>query len=250
MTRLLHTTPIFLIAALASALPAFAQQKPFESRGFIVVNGGYQITSNDFENASTFSTNVEDGTFTTDYQVKGGPSFDVAGGARVWRRLAVGVGVTRFSRSTPSTLNGSVPHPFSFNRLRPITGDVPGLEREELSVHVQARAIVPIGSRMQVMAFGGPSFFQVKQGIVSSFSWAESYPFDEASFGSATSINAKGSKLGFHAGMDVAFFFSRQVGVGGTIQFSGTTVDIESSGGSQEVKAGGARAGGGLRIRF
>lgn len=250
MTRLLHTTPIVLAAALSAAPPAFAQQRPSGNRGFIVVNGGYQISSNDFADTSTFPSNAEDGRFTTDYQVKGGPAFDVAGGARVWRQLAVGVGVTRFSRSTPSTLNGAVPHPFSFDRLRPVAGDVTGLKREELAVHVQARAIAPTGSRLVVMVFGGPSFFQVKQGMVARFTWAESYPFDEASFASATSADAKGSKVGFNAGVDLAYFFSRQVGVGGTVQFSGTTVEVGTAGGPREVKAGGTRAGAGLRLRF
>lgn len=250
MNARLAILPILLIAVLASAPPAFAQRRTFEGRGFIVVNGGYQMSRNDFEKASTFRANAEDGSFTTDYEVRGGPTFDVAGGARLWRRLAVGVGVTRFSRSTRSTLNGSVPHPFSFNRLRPVTGDVAGLKREELIVDVQARAIAPIGSRLQVVAFGGPSFVQVKQGVVTAFTWADSYPFDEASFGSATIVRAKGSKLGFNAGVDVAYFITRQLGVGGTIQFSGTTVDIKTADGSQEVKAGGARAGGGLRLRF
>ena len=250
MTRLLHNLPILFIAVLAPASTAFAQQRTTEGRGFIVVNGGYQMTRHDFEKASTFRANAEDGSFTTDYEVKGGPTFDVAGGARLWRRLAVGVGVTRFSRSTRSTLNGSVPHPFSFNHLRSVTGDVAGLKREELIVDVQARAIAPIGPRLEVVAFGGPSFFQVKQGMVTAFTWAESYPFDEATFGSATTARARGSKLGFNAGVDVAFFISRQVGVGGTIQFSGTTLDLESAAGTQEVKAGGARAGGGLRLRF
>jgi hypothetical protein len=250
MTRLLHTTLILLIPALASAPPAFAQPGTLLGRGFIVVNGGYQMTGHDFGKASTFRANAEDGSFTTDYEVKGGPTFDVAGGVPLWRRLAVGVGMTRFSRSTPSTLSGSVPHPFFFNRPRSVTGDVAGLKREELVVHVQALAIAPIGSRLQVMAFGGPSFFQVKQGMVTTFTWAESYPFDDASFGSATTASAKGSKVGFNAGADVAFFFSRQVGVGGTIQFSGATVEIDGAGGIQEVKAGGAKAGGGLRLRF
>ena len=54
MTRLFRTAPIFFIVALASASSAFAQQRPTEHRGFIVVNGGYQIIRNDFEKASTF----------------------------------------------------------------------------------------------------------------------------------------------------------------------------------------------------
>jgi hypothetical protein len=247
----MRTSLIVLIAALTFTTSAFAQRRTFPDRGFIAVNGGYQMTSHDFAKASTLRVNVEDGTFTTDYQVKGGSTFDVAGGARVWRRLSLGVGVTRLSGSTPSTLNGAVPHPFFFNRPRTVTGGVSGLEREEIAVHVQARATAPIRSqRLQVAAFGGPSFFHVSQGMVTSFTWAESYPFDDASFGSATSVKAKGSKIGFNVGADVAYFFSRQVGVGGTFQFAGATVELDGGGTSQEVKAGGATAGAGLRLRF
>jgi len=250
MTRPLQTTLIVLIVTLAAAPAVFAQAGTVAGRGFIIVNGGYQVGSHDFEQVSTLRANVEDGTFTTDYDVKSGPSFDVTGGATVWRRLAIGVGVTRFSRSTPSTLSGSVPHPFFFNRPRPVSGDIAGLEREELAIHVEAIATAPIGRRLQVMAFGGPSFFRVKQDMVTTFTWAETYPFDDASFGSATVVDADGSKLGFNVGGDVAFFFSRQVGVGGSIRYSAATVEIDVAGGTHDVKAGGLQAGGGLRLRF
>ena len=92
---------LLMLVVLGTAAAAFAQT-PVATRGFIVVNGGYQLTTNDFDDCATFSANAEDGHFTTDYGVKGGPVFDVAGGAVLWRRLGLGVGVTRFSRSTPS----------------------------------------------------------------------------------------------------------------------------------------------------
>src|SRR5207244_1268659 len=113
-------------------------------------------------------------------------TFDVAGGARVWKQLGVGVGVSRFSASTPATLTGTVPHPFFFNRLRSVTGSVAGLTREELAVHIQARGIVEAGPRFEVMVFGGPSFFQVKQAVVTDFTISESFPYDDATFRSAT----------------------------------------------------------------
>jgi hypothetical protein len=250
MTRLLHTMVVFLVAVCASAASALAQQAAFQDRGFILVNGGYQVLSQDFQTASTFRVNVEDANVTTDYEVKGGPTFDVAGGIAVWRRLIAGAGVTRFSRTTASTLNGSVPHPFFFNRPRTVTGDVAGLEHDELAVHVQLRATAPIGPRLQVAAFGGPSWFQVKQDIVTTFTWNESYPFDSATFASAVSERAKGSKLGFNAGTDIAFFLTKQLGVGGGIQYSSATVELDAAGGSQEIKAGGVNVGGGLRVRF
>ena len=56
------------------------------------MNGGYQIIGNEFENTSTFPANVEDGSVTADYEVKGSPTFDVGVGVRLWRSLRVGVG--------------------------------------------------------------------------------------------------------------------------------------------------------------
>ena len=101
------------------------------------------------------------------------------------------------------------------------------------------------------MVFGGPSFFQVKQGVITDFTISESYPYDDATFRAATMTAADASKIGFNAGGDVAFFFAKQVGVGGTVQFAGTTISLPAAGGaSRDVKVGGGKAGGGLRLRF
>lgn len=220
-------------------------------KGFFSINGIYQVTTNDFDDGATFRENAEDGRYDTDYTVKGGPAVDVAGGMRLWRNLAVGAGVTRFSRSTPVALSGSIPHPFFFSRPRTISGEIANLKREELAVHVQARGVMPVGRRLQVMVFGGPSFFQVKQGVVTDFTYQDTYPYDTATFASAETTTAKESKLGFNAGGDVAFFFTRRLGVGVSAQFSGTEIDVPSaSGQTQTVRIGGLQAGGGLRVRF
>ena len=108
-----------------------------------------------------------------------------------------------------------------------------------------------MGSRLQVMVFGGPSFFQIKQGIVTDVTYIDAYPYDEAQFAAATTTNASASKVGFNAGTDLAFFFTSTVGLGATVQFSGTTVALPAAGGaSQDVKVGGVTVGGGLRLRF
>ena len=231
--------------------PAWSQTVAPQTRGFVSVNGGYQTTANNFRDGAIYRRNAEDGRFDTTYTVKAGPTFDVAGGGIVWRRLGIGVGVSRFTLATPTHLAGSIPHPFFFNLPRAVSADVGGLKREELAVHVQARAIVPAGQHVQVMLFGGPSFFQVKQDVVTDFTYTDSYPYDEASFRSATSSTQTKSKIGFNAGGDFAFFFTRQVGVGAAVQFSGTTIPLTSAGGgAADVKVGGVQAGGGLRLRF
>ena len=239
---------LFVLAPVVSA-PAMAQTL---SRGWISVNGGYQATTNDFSDGATFTEHAEQGRFDSDYTVKGGPTFDIAGGARIIGPLAVGVGVTRVSRSTPIVLSAEVPHPFFFSTPRTVEGEIGGLKREELAVHLQARGVFPVGNRMQVMVFGGPSFFSVKQGMVTDFNITETYPYDTAAFSSGVTTEAKESKVGFNAGGDVAFFFSRQVGVGFGVQFSGADVELPSaaSGATADVKVGGLQAGGGLRLRF
>ena len=248
MIRLSPVTLVLVSAALASASTVRAQTDT--GRGMVFVNGGYQMTGNDFTNTSTFRANVEDGSVIGDYEVKGGATFDIGGGARLWRSLGVGVGVTRLSSSTASALSGAVPHPFYFNRPRPVTGQAVGLNRNELAVHLQAQLLAPIGSRMQVTLFGGPSFFRVEQELVTSFAWSETYPFDDAAFNNATTSGAKGSSVGFNAGADVAYFFARHVGIGAVLQFSRATIALDLSESSPEVRVGGTKAGGGLRLRF
>ena len=239
------------VAALVLVADASSAQTLTTQRGFVVVNGGYQLTSSDFTDGATRRQYAEDGRIDTAYTVKTGLGFDVAGGAVVWKQLGVSVGVTRFSTSTPASLTGTVPHPFFFNRARSIDGSVSGLNREELAIHMQARGILEAGPRLQVMVFGGPSWFQVKQGVVTDVTIAESYPYDAVTFQSAVTSESKASKIGFNAGGDVAFFFSRQVGVGVTAQFAQTTIEIAAAGGStRELTVGGGKVGGGLRLRF
>lgn len=243
--------PIFFLACGLCLAQSAAAQSAAAPRAYVVVNGAYQLTANDFADDATKRENAEDGRLDASYIVKGGPAIDVAGGTTVWRNLGVGVGVTRFSVAIPTTVTGTVPHPFFFNRLRPVSGEATGLTREEFAIHVQARGVFPVSSRIQVTVFGGPSFFRVKQGVVTDFTYRDSYPYDEATFGSAVTSTAKVSKIGFNGGGDIAFFFTRNVGVGATVQFAGTSVELPAAGGStREVKVGGGKVGGGLRLRF
>lgn len=248
----MHGIRILTIAVVAGLLgaPAFAQSSA-PRRGFISLNGAYQIGTDDFSDSATFRENAEDGRFETSYTVEAGPAFDLSGGAMIARHVGVAAGVTRVARSTPTTIDASVPHPFFFSRPRSLSGDVGGLKREELGIHIQARGLVPIGSRMELSVFGGPSFFRVEQDLVERFDYREGYPYDTATLASATSSTAKKSGVGFNAGGDIAVFFTRQLGFGFGAQYSRATLAIASpAGGTVEAKVGGLQTGGGLRLRF
>lgn len=266
---MLRTSAATLAILLGVAASAAAQAKPTQPRPvppsparpspsqptdriYVSINGAYQTGGDDFGETVSFTRNAENGSFSTDYSVKSGPAFNLSVGAGLWRYFGVGVGVTRYSKNTPITLNAAVPHPFFFNRPRTVEGDIGGLKREELAVHVQARAMFTPTRSIQAVVFGGPSFFSVKQGIVNDFEVTETYPFDTATFSRGITTTADESKVGVNVGADVGYFFTRQVGVGGTVQWSGSTIDVPASGGTGtfEIKAGGIQAGVGLRLRF
>ncbi len=144
-----------------------------------------------------------------------------------------------------------MPHPFFFNRPRQVGGDVACLKREELGINFRVAAVLPAGDRFQASVFGGPSLFRIKQGIVTDIVYDQSYPYDEARFVRAETTEADGSRLGFNVGADLGYFFTRQLGVGGIVQFAGADVDVASANGdTQTVKVGGLQTGAGLRIRF
>jgi hypothetical protein len=236
------------------APPAPARPRPPQpiERVFVSVDGAYQSGGDDFGERVTFVENAENGTFSADYDVKSGPALNVSVGANIWRYLGVGIGVTRYSKSTPVAFSASVPHPFFFNRARSVSGDISDLDREELAVHVQARGTFAPTRSVQVIVFGGPSFFTVKQGVVNDFEVTETYPYDTATFNRALSTTVDESKVGFNVGGDVGYFFTRQVGVGGSVQWAATTIDAPASNatGTFEIKAGGVQAGVGVRFRF
>lgn len=251
-------TGFMVLLFLATCLPAVAQTRPVPrprpaptERVFISVNGAFQAGSNDFGESATFRENAEDGRFSLDYTVKSGPVFAVSGGALVWRNVGVGLGIARFSQTTPTALSATIPHPFFFNRARTLSAEIGGLKRSELAVHIQAAAVLPISRRIGVTVFGGPSFFRVQQGLVSDFDYAESYPYDSATFSRGITSTSSGSKIGFNLGGDVAYFFTPQVGLGFGAQFAQATVRLPSArGASVDLGAGGLQAGGGLRLRF
>jgi len=236
-------------APASAAKPKAASAGRWTDIGYITVSGGYQAGSSGFSETFGFQQYLEQASVTTQYPKKDGPTFDVGGGFRVWRNLAAAVAVSSVSRSTDGAVTGSIPHPFHFSTGRAIEGTA-GLTRTETAVHVQAAYVVPAGRRMLVTVSGGPSFFSVKQSLVQSVQYSESYPFDTATLASAPTTSASTSVTGFNAGLDVGYYFTRSVGVGMMVRYAGATLALPSHDATISTKVGGVLAGGGLRLRI
>ena len=237
------------IATLALLLACGDTATAQTTRGFLAVNGGLLSGSKEVRQAQTFDDVLfgpEQGRFDSTYPAGGGTAFDISGGVTVWRQLAFGAGVSLFSRQDDLQVTAQLPHSFHFDQLRRITGTAQGLTREETAVHVQAMWVAPVGQRVEIAVFGGPSFVSVTQDMATGITFTQVYPYDTAGFTGIQRRMLSESAIGFHVGADVGIYFTRWIGVGGAIRFTRAIIDMDAV----EVEAGGLLTSAGLRVRF
>jgi hypothetical protein len=242
-----------VIKPVGPATPAQPARRPVATtkpatpseRVIVSVNASYLTASQTFDDSRTFDLHAGTARFDTDYAIEPSVGVDAGAFVRVWKGLSAGVAFTSHADSRDIAIGGTLPHPFLFSNDRAIEGTVAG-DHDETAVHLQIAYILPLKGKVQAVIFGGPSFFTVKQSVVTAIQFDESYPYDTASFTGATVDVEEEQKTGFNVGADVAYYFTKNVGVGGIVRFTGATVTYSLG----DVDAGGATVGGGLRLRF
>jgi hypothetical protein len=185
---------------------------------------------------------------------KGG---DIGGGFRVFRNLGFGIHFVAVDYEMNAGLAISIPHPAFFNRSA-TDADVTAspLERSDRSVDLSAVYTLPTPDALRVRVFGGPTYFKIRQDMVSDIRFTQVFNLLGGNVVDITGFDQRevdASAWGFNVGVDVAYFFSRYIGVGGNVRFNKGTVDIDEEPLSEEpaeFDAGGAVFGGGLRLRF
>jgi hypothetical protein len=243
-------------AGAPAGKPAAAPRPPkkgdWTDRGYFAVNGIFETGSSAFTQTQSWPSFAETATVSIAYPAKNAPGVDIEGGFRVWRNLAAGIGITAVSRSTTTSVTGSLPNPLYLNRPIALSGGFDS-SNSQVGLHLQVAWVVPMPPKMHLVLFGGPSVFSVKQTIVQAkgIALSSAYPFESGSITSANTTEASKTAVGFGAGVDVAYFFSRTIGVGGLVRFTRAPVSFPVDGQpSVETDAGGFQVGAGLRVRI
>src|SRR5688500_985436 len=108
---------VFRLALFGAATPASAQMT-WTDQGFANVNVGIQTGSQSFSVNTPFELYGETGSVASAMDVKAGGFFEIAGGYKIWRNLAVGAGYTYASGSSDAAIAALVPDPLLFDQLR------------------------------------------------------------------------------------------------------------------------------------
>lgn len=239
-----------LVMATLGANPA-AAQSPAQPRVEISVNVGALTGASTFTETETFPSNGgENATVTVDHGVKTALGFSVGGAVRIVPRLWVGVQYAAADMKASASITAVVPHPLLFNAPRTVEGSIDEATHNEQNVHVDVMYALPV-SAVDVKVMAGPTFFSLKQDFVSAVTVSETYPFDTATFNSATKKELSNTAVGFNAGVDISRALTSHVAIGGLVRYSRGDVKFDDPAiGQQTVKAGGVEVAGGVRLRF
>lgn len=240
---------------LFGSTPVYAQTGGLGGRLSIQVNAAVQSSSEKL--GQTFSRRVygEDAVFDVLNDIKGGAVLDTGGSVRVWRHLSVGAAYTELNQLGTTTVTGTVPHPILFNANRAIDPVMQSLPHRERVTHIFAAWRVPVRQvkNLNVSVFGGPSYMNLTQRLVTDVGVAEGggTPFSAVRVTAVPVAEHTSSAWGGHVGVDVIYMVTSIFGVGALVRYSNGSVDIPSSNDDMlSVTVGGLQAGGGIRLRF
>ena len=240
----------FVAGVFAAAHTAAAQQAG-DARAFISLNAGTHRSPGAFSATSPLRLNAETGELSADYGLRSALVFDVGGGVRLPANLWFGVALSQLSADHDAAISARVGHPFFFDQFRDVSGTMTGVGHHERAVHLQFLWAPPLGRRFELKVGGGPTIVKVRQDLVSKLNYTEVYPFDSATFESASMEERSQTAIGFNVGADFGVYFRPKVGAGVTARFSKASVDLDDPlGDTIKVDVGAFQIGGGLRLRF
>jgi len=229
-------------------------QTPWSDRGYINIGWGVESGSSTMTDTRTSTVYEEPASVTSAVTFTSGSLFDVGVGLRVFRNFTVGAAYHQEQNDSDGSLTGSIPSPVFFNKPRALNDTVPGLNRKEAATHLVFGWVIPFSPKIDVMVFGGPSFFRLTQDTVSDVEFGENGGDYSKVVAKPTKTERAKSVTGFNVGADATYIIwsndSVRLGAGGFVRFTQASTDVEMLGSSQPTDVGGVQFGFGGRIRF
>ena len=243
------TKAAFLTLALCALSTAAEAQMTWTDRGFVNASVGVQGGSRTLSTSSQFDIYGsqefgERATLDTSQDVGGGAFFDLSGGYKVWRNLAVGIGFTRVGSDSDVSVNASVPDPLFADRPRSVSTTATNSKYSEVAVNLSGTWMMPVTDKVDVGFAFGPTIFSVSQDVPTSISVSE-----PGATITATSFNrVDKTTMGVHFGVDTTYLIRPKLGAGAFLRYTVGSVDLE--GAEDNLTVGGFQIAFGVRYRF
>ena len=245
MKKTLFLLVVGAACSLGVAQSAHAQQMTWTDKAFVSVNLGAQAPSQSLTTVSTPDIYGEAASFTSTEDVGGGFFFDISGGYKVWKNLAVGLGVTHVGSSTDLTVDAAIPDPLFFDSPRLLTTTIPDAHHSQTGINLTGTWFQPITDKIDIGYQFGPTIFLVSQDVPGTPTITEPGPVITA-FPLAKQDK---TTVGVHFGVDLTYMVTPRFGVGGLARYTWGSAKLAESD-DDSLTLGGFQIGGGLRVRF
>ena len=239
--RLCSMCAAAVMLTAVAATPAAAQ----DGRITVGVNFGGQFGSSDFTQTTTPIIYEEAGSISVAQTAGSGGLFDLGGSVLLFGNIGVGVSYSHTSGDGDASIAAAIPDPLVFDRPRNASAAASDLQHTEDAVHVQVQYRFAVSPKLDVTVGVGPSFFSVKQELVTNVAVSEPGPSI-----TPTVTEVSSSPVGVNLGADAAYLITKSIGVGVLLRYAKSTADFDLEGSSVSVDAGGFQFAAGVRVRF
>lgn len=250
-----RTTAMLMAGALMVTLAGEAAAQSGSDRDYYVtIGGGGQSGSTTFADERAFTLYDEPGIIRFNGSVGSLSFFDISVGRRITGQWTGGAAFHRGTKTGSGILVVGVPHPLFFGRARDRSESVEGLKREEHATHIQLGYLWEATDKITVHVVAGPSFFRVKQAVVTDASFTEvGPPFTSINVTSNVATRAK-NVVGGHIGVDGSYRFYEAgptaLSAGAFLRYAGASADLQILDNEQSQSPGGFQYGLNLRLGF
>jgi hypothetical protein len=224
-------SPAATRVALLLAFPLVAGVAGAQEHRFrLSAGGGAALGTIGWTSTSSWEVYRETAELDSDYEAGPGPALEAALAVQVSRRFGVKVAIAWSRRDTDASVRARIPHPFFFDRPRSVEAGVSALEYRQLASHLDLEWR-PLVGRTEVSLFGGASFIRVEADLVERVEYDEEYPYDEASFRTAVTEQARSdARVGWSVGAGVRRLLGSRVGLGVQARYTRARLDLAPPG--------------------
>lgn len=247
MTRLVPLGLLLVVCAVRVP-PAQAQQA---DRVVVGVDFTGSVVWPSAEQAVSFDLNAEQADFRARHSPATTPGMAVHADGTLWRRMTLGGAVSYESGGVEAAIDARLPHPFFFNRPRSVAGTVDGMTQNALGLGIRVGWQVPITQRLDLHVTGGPLWLRLDYPVVTGVRFAETFPFNTASFTGADTASGDAWGTGLTVGAEVGWRWRRHLGFASGVAFRHVSVGVAATTDRRvTVDAGRLRAHAGVRLSY
>ena len=243
--------PLILATPAAGLAQQISMSPTSTTKKFrLLVNVNYNATSRTFNERSTFTVFLEEGSTSRSYDGGTGLGFEFGGIYSITPAFGVLGSFEFLSAEHDASFDVVAPHPLFFNQPRTVSDERAALDYSEQALNLDAVYTLSSGS-FTVDVFGGVTFFFTETELIDAVTTSSDYPFDDIQITSTGTVKLKENPIGFNVGGAFTYRITPLFGVSFQAKFSRAALDLKREAGEPiGIDAGGFRIGGGIRLAF